>query len=138
MAAFVDTNILFYAFAESSADQVGKVHIARALMERLSRKAELVLSAQVLSEFSFAALRKTGSTPLEIAERVSQLSTETVLPIDALLVQLALQRVAQSRISYWDALIVEAALRSGATVLFTEDMHHGTRYGALELVNPFL
>ena len=138
MAAFVDTNILFYAFAESSADQVDKVHIARALIERLSRERELVLSAQVLSEFSSSALRKTGSTPLEIAERVSQLSTETVVPIDAPLVQLALQRVAESRISYWDALIVESALRAGATVLYTEDMHHGTRYGPLELINPFL
>ena len=43
-----------------------------------------------------------------------------------------------SRISYWDALIVEAAIRSGATILYTEDMHHGTQYGALELRNPFL
>jgi predicted nucleic acid-binding protein len=39
---------------------------------------------------------------------------------------------------HWNALIVEAAIRSGATILYTEDMHHGTRYGTLELRNPFL
>jgi predicted nucleic acid-binding protein len=54
------------------------------------------------------------------------------------LIRLALVRVQQSRISYWDALIVEAAIRSGASVLYTEDMHHGTHYGPVELRNPFL
>jgi predicted nucleic acid-binding protein len=73
-----------------------------------------------------------------VSEIVAELSLETVISIDASLVQLALQRVQQSRISYWDALIVEAAIRSRATILYTEDMHHGTCYGTLELRNPFL
>ncbi len=60
------------------------------------------------------------------------------MPIDETLVVLALQRVQQSRISYWDALIVESAIRSGATILYTEDMHHSTSYGTLQIRNPFL
>ena len=58
MAAFIDTNILVYAFAESSTGEVDKVRIARALVESLSRTRELILSSQVLSEFSSAALKK--------------------------------------------------------------------------------
>jgi predicted nucleic acid-binding protein len=140
MAAFLDTNILVYAFAESSTAEVDKVRIARALVENLSRTRELILSAQVLSEFISAALRKgqPGLGLAQISERVLQLSTENVLPIDSSLVQRALQRVEQSRISYWDALIVEAAIRSGAGVLYTEDMQHGAQYGGVELRNPFL
>jgi predicted nucleic acid-binding protein len=73
-----------------------------------------------------------------MSEIIEDLSEQIVVAIDASLVQLALARVEQSRISYWDALIVEAAIRSGATILYTEDTHSGTHYGPLEIRNPFL
>ncbi len=117
-----------------------KVTTANALVTRLINQRELILSAQVLNEFAANALRK-GNPPLSLLEAaavVRRLSQHTVIAIDASLIQLALQRVERSRISYWDALIVEAALRSGADILYTEDMHHGTRYGSLEVRNFFL
>ncbi|MEV0086300.1 hypothetical protein [Saccharopolyspora sp. NPDC050642] len=40
-------------------------------------------------------------------------------------------------IAFYDALIVEAALRSGATKLLTEDMQHGRHFGNLVIENPF-
>ena len=140
MAAFVDTNILLYAFSNANGGALTKVAVANELIERFIRSDELVLSAQVLNEFVSVSTRK-GIPPLklhEVIQIIERLSRNTILPIDASLVQLALQRVEQSHISYWDALIVEAAIRSGATILYTEDMHHGTRYGTLELRNPFL
>jgi len=109
-------------------------------VDYLSRDDGLILSAQVLSEFISVSSRK-GKPPLttvEVSRAINELCQYNVEPIDASLVQLSLQRVEQSRISYWDALIVEAGIRSDATVLYTEDMHPGTRYGALELRNPFL
>ncbi|MGD0796964.1 MAG: PIN domain-containing protein [Acidobacteriaceae bacterium] len=140
MAAFVDTNILLYALSRANSLEVEKVAVAKALIAELSKRTNLRLSAQVSSEFVTNAIRK-GTPPLtlrEASEIVDELSRETVLPIDASLVQLALQRVQQSRLNYWDALIVEAAIRSGASVLYTEDMHHGARYGSTEMRNPFL
>jgi predicted nucleic acid-binding protein len=140
MAAFVDTNILLYAFSRASNGDPAKTAVANELVERLIRSDTILLSAQVLNEFISVSMRK-GKPPLTLVETagiVTRLSRYTVLPIDTPLIQLALRRVEKSRISYWDALIVEAALRSGATILYTEDMHHGTRYGQLELVNPFL
>lgn len=140
MAAFVDTNILIYAFVGDISGCTDKPAIANALITHLIRNNELIASTQVLSEFSANAMRK-GSPPLTVQQTsrlVEKLARQTVLPIDATLVQLALQRVQQSHISYWDALIVETAIRSGATILYTEDMHPGTRYGHLELRNPFL
>jgi predicted nucleic acid-binding protein len=140
MATFLDTNILLYALSRANSLEVEKVAIAKRLIAELTEQANLCISAQVLSEFITNAIRK-GTPPLtlkEVSEIVEELSLETVISIDASLVQPALQRVQQSHISYWDALIVEAAIRSGATILYTEDMHHGTRYGTLELRNPFL
>jgi predicted nucleic acid-binding protein len=140
MAAFVDTNILLYALSAANSLEVEKVVTAQRLVADLTAQTNLCLSAQVLSEFVTNAIRK-GTPPLPLKEAskiVDELSRETVIPIDASLVQLAVERVQQSRISYWDALIVEAAIRSGATILYTEDMHPGTRYGTLELRNPFV
>lgn len=140
MAAFVDTNILVYAFASTEGDSPDNVRASRSLLAFLFRRDELILSAQVLNEFANMALRKRRP-PLQleqVRERVKELTTQTIVPVDVSLVQLALERVERSRINYWDALIVEAAIRSGATTLYTEDMHHGTRYGALQLVNPFV
>ncbi len=42
------------------------------------------------------------------------------------------------RISFWDALVVHAVNVSGATVLYSEDLSHGQRYGNVRVVNPFL
>jgi predicted nucleic acid-binding protein len=140
MAAFVDTNILLYALSNANQGETGKVAIARRLVDELSEQDDLIVSAQVLSEFVSVSSRKGKSplTEIEISRSIAELCEYTVIAIDASLVQLALQRVQQSHISYWDALIVEAAIRSGATILYTEDMHHGTHYGFLELRNPFL
>ena len=41
-------------------------------------------------------------------------------------------------LSFWDALILEAALRGGADTLLTEDLQHGQRIEGLTVVNPFL
>jgi predicted nucleic acid-binding protein len=40
-------------------------------------------------------------------------------------------------VSFWDALIVEAARRAGARRLLTEDLQHGRRFGQVRVENPF-
>ncbi len=102
MAAFVDTNVLIYALVADAKETADKVNIARELVAGLTRRGELVFSAQVLSEFSANAMCK-GNPPLTVSEtltHIQQLSNQRVLPIDESLVQLALQRVQQTRISY--------------------------------------
>jgi predicted nucleic acid-binding protein len=42
------------------------------------------------------------------------------------------------QVSFWDALIVEAALSVGATCLLTEDLQHGREVNGLRITNPFL
>jgi predicted nucleic acid-binding protein len=40
-------------------------------------------------------------------------------------------------LAFWDALIVEAALRAGARTLLSEDLQDGRRFGELVVRNPF-
>jgi predicted nucleic acid-binding protein len=140
MAAFVDTNILIYALIADELESADKVNAARDLVSDLTRRGEIVISAQVLGEFSANAMRK-GTPPLTMEQtraHVAELRKQRVVAIDGSLVELALERMEASRISYWDALIVEAAVRSGASILYTEDLHSGTFYGGVEVRNPFL
>ena len=139
MASFVDTNIFVYALSSANQGEAEKVDIAKRLVARLMEQRDLVLSAQVLGEFVSVAARK-ANPPLstgDLSKIIGTLLEHTVIPVDASLVQTALQRMQQSRISYWDAQIVEAAIRSGASVLYTEDLHSGTVYGGVEVRNPF-
>jgi predicted nucleic acid-binding protein len=42
------------------------------------------------------------------------------------------------RLSFWDALIVVAAQKGGASVLFSEDFNDGQKFGKVQFKNPFL
>jgi predicted nucleic acid-binding protein len=42
------------------------------------------------------------------------------------------------RISYWDALVLHSARKSGCRVVLTEDMQHGQEFDGVKIVNPFL
>ncbi len=48
----------------------------------------------------------------------------------------ALNLESRYQISFWDALIVQAAGNSGATVLYSEDLGEGQTYGTVRVVNP--
>jgi len=61
-----------------------------------------------------------------------------VISISASLVQAGIARMQKNQLSYWDALIVESALRAGASILYSEDLQHGMRFDSLEVRNPFL
>lgn len=44
----------------------------------------------------------------------------------------------REQLSWFDALIVEAAIRSGCAVLYSEDLSHDRSYGGLRSCNPLL
>ena len=48
----------------------------------------------------------------------------------------ALDIEARFQISFWDALVVQAAQASGAEVLYSEDLSDGQTYGAVRVINP--
>lgn len=130
MSAFFDTNILVYAQqAEGKADR------ARALFAGGGK-----ISVQVLNEFSAVSRRKQRRDWDEIAEAISDVLTVVDPPL-ALTLDLhsAARKLAEDNgLSFYDALIVAAALEAGCDTLYTEDMQHGRKFGGLVIVNPFI
>ena len=39
--------------------------------------------------------------------------------------------------SFWDALIIQAAMLARCSILYSEDLQAGFRLGSLQIVNPF-
>ena len=130
MTAFFDTNILVYAQQRG-----GKADRARALLAGGGK-----LSVQVLNEFTTVSRLKQRREWHEIAEAVADVLT-TVDPPLALTLDLhaAARALAEDHgLSFYDALIVAAALEAGCDTLFSEDLQHGRRIGRLAILNPFV
>ena len=130
MSVFFDTNILVYAQQRGrKADQ------ARALFAGGGK-----ISVQVLNEFSAVSQRKQGKDWGEIAEAISDILAVVDPPL-ALTLDLhrAARKLAEDhRLSFYDALIVAAAIEAGCDTLYSEDMQHGRSFGGLAIVNPFV
>ena len=136
MKFFFDSNILVYVFDRSSA---AKREIARGLLRDHAAAGDILLSTQVLQEFYVTATRKL-KPPLDPAEAVEVIGGFAQLPtvqIDNLLIQAALRRSQASQLSFWDGLIIQAALTGGASVLYTEDLQDGQLFDRLQVRNPF-
>jgi predicted nucleic acid-binding protein len=134
---FVDTNVLAYAHDRSEPRRHG---IAKAMLDALWRDRAGVISTQVLQEFYVVATRKFGPPmPRGRAREVVALYAEwPVVQIDVLLVLAASELEDRHTLSIWDALILEAAQRAGATRLLTEGLEHGRRIGGVSIENPFV
>jgi predicted nucleic acid-binding protein len=134
---FVDTNILLYAHDRSA----GLKHErARGLVERLWTSGEGVLSTQVLQELCINLRRKIARPlPAEEIRQIIQdyLSWEIVVNSPRSVLH-ALDIELRYQISFWDALVLQAAEGSGAAILYSEDLAAEQKYGAVQVVNPLL
>lgn len=139
---FVDTNILIYAHDRSSSqDPSGVKHQrARQLIERLWASGQGVLSTQVLQELC-VNLRRKVAKPISVDELRAllrdYLSWEIVVNTPESVIQ-ALEIETRYKTSFWDALILQAAEQSGATVLYSEDLAGKQSYGTVRVVNPLV
>jgi predicted nucleic acid-binding protein len=133
---FFDTNILVYLF---DADAPAKRDRAREVFSSEVEAGRFVTSTQVLQEFYVAVTRKL-SVPLaaeEAEEAVTALAELPVTPVDPRLILQGIRRGREMQVSFWDALIIEAALAAGAGRLLTEDLQHGREVAGLKIENPF-
>ncbi len=136
MKFFFDTNVLVYLFDADSPDKRKK---ARVLFQRHADAGDILLSTQVLQEFYAAVTRKLGR-PLDAAAALEAVLSFAELPlvqIDSALIVRAIHRSRNEQVSFWDALIVQAAIEGHASTLYSEDMHHGQVFDSLRVVNPF-
>jgi predicted nucleic acid-binding protein len=134
---FLDTNILVYAHDAST----GKKHErARTLVEQLWTTNEGVLSTQVLQELCIN-LRRKMAHPFsfeEVREIIQDyLRWQIVVNTPESALQ-ALEIEARYKVSFWDALVLQAAESSGAAILYSEDLSVGQRYGSVRVINPLV
>jgi predicted nucleic acid-binding protein len=96
-----------------------------------------VLSTQVLQEFYDSSTRKLKMEPGVARRIVAEYAAWPVVETTAQLIVSASLLHERHRLAFWDAMVVEAALLSGATTLLTEDLQDGRRIGGLTISNPF-
>lgn len=135
---FLDTNVFVYSV---DARSPAKAKIAQKLIREAIATRAGVVSYQVVQEFFNVALRRFEQ-PMGIEEAQQYLSTvfRPILAVQssAALFAEALLLRQRSRISWYDGLILAAALESKCRVLYSEDLQHGQRFGVLTIQNPFL
>ena len=132
--SFLDTNVIVYT---DDHDEPEKQARALDLVAELRRSGSGTVSTQVLQEYFVVATRKLG-VPAPIARRKVELFALhelIVLGLDHIRTAIDLTRL--HAISFWDALIVQAAKAAHCSVLYTEDLQHGADLEGIEIVNPF-
>jgi predicted nucleic acid-binding protein len=133
---FVDANVLVYAFDASAGVRHER---GRALVQRLWTDGNGCLSVQVLQEFFVTVTRKVAK-PLKTDDaerRIREFCAWRVFAPKAEDVLSAIALHQRAKISFWDAMIVEAAHQLGCDTLWTEDLSHGQRLHGVRIENPF-
>jgi predicted nucleic acid-binding protein len=134
---FLDTNIFIYSLGGTPASKAGRA--AELVREAISSR-NGIISYQVVQEFYSVAFRRF-SPPMTTAEAEHYL-TSVFRPILAVhssqaLMADALRLYERYRLSWYDSLIVAAALEAECHVLYSEDMRHGQTFGRLRIESPF-
>ena len=133
---FLDTNILVYAF-DISAGQ--KHEVAKRIVIDLWDTKDGILSTQVLQEFFVSVTRKIPK-PMDaglVREIVSDfLKWDIVIDDENSLIE-AIDIHIRYNYSFWDSLLIQAAIRSGAVLLLTEDLTDSQEIKGISIKNPF-
>lgn len=131
---FLDTNLLLYAISLEHAEREKRA-VARSWLQRT----DWGLSTQVLMEFYVNAIRPRHGLGPALARRLMKRFAES-RPVQLIDNELALEAADMQRefvLSLWDAAILCAARRLGATTVVSEDLSHGVRYRGVLVLNPF-
>lgn len=129
---FIDTNILLYGY--SDADRQKQEIVFRFLNEN-----NCFISTQVLQECSNIFFKKFNIEKEIILQSVNKLSEDfNVVINNENSIITAIELKSKYHYSFYDSLIIAAALQSRCTILFSEDMHHNQIIEkTLTIINPF-
>lgn len=137
MRVFVDTNLWVYRLDRRDEHKRRRIG---AWLRALAGEHEIVLSTQVLIELRSVLSRKLkpAFSPADIRCALDALARFEVVATDAALVLDAHELAEAEQLSWFDALIVETAIRSHCQIVYSEDLGHDRRVGGLVICNPLL
>ncbi len=132
---FIDTNVFVYLFDETAAD---KRQSAEKLVRQSLDNGTGCISYQVVQETMNVVTLKLGLRP----EDARLLLDDVLIPLWLInptpsLYRRCLRVQGQCGFSFYDSLIVAAALEAGCSQLYTEDLQHGQQVESLTFRNPF-
>jgi len=136
---FLDTNIFVYSI-DSSAEQKEKRNVARKLVKTHIREESGVISIQVIQEFFQVATTKirTSISVEDALEFMQYMASLQIVTPDFDMVVAAARIHQKHSISFWDALILQAAKTADCFQVLSEDLQDGFRLDDLTVKNPFL
>ena len=127
----LDTNVAVYAFSDDPQK-------ARPAFDALTRCS--FVSVQLLNEFANVMARRRRLPWPQVARMLDELraTVRLVVPLDEAIHRDGLRLAARYALSFYDALMIAAALGGGARTLYSEDMHDGLVVDdTLRIVDPF-
>jgi predicted nucleic acid-binding protein len=135
---FLDTNVFVY---EASRKHPAKQAVAARLVADALNSGNGTISFQVVQEFFSVAFRRFNP-PMTVPE-AHEVMANTFGPLRTVhssyhLYQRALELSRRFSHSWYDSLIVAAALEADCRILYTEDLPHGQKFDNLHIRNPFL
>lgn len=135
---FIDTNVFIYQLDSSDP---AKQAVADGIVKHAVWNGSACTSVQVVHECMNTVLRKAHvklSPPQATAYLDAVLAPLVQVFGTVALVRRALGVQQRWGFSFYDALVVAAALEAGCSRLLTEDLQHGQRVESLTIENPFL
>ena len=133
---FVDTNIWLYAFISGS--DAGKSNVARQLLQE--NEGSLLVSSQVINEVCVNLLKKVHIPEAEIRELIRSFYRRYPVVFVDQSVQIGASELrGRFSLSFWDSLILAAAIHGGATIVYSEDLQADLEVNEhLTVRNPFM
>ncbi len=133
---FIDTNIIIYAYDVTA----GKKHkVAGNILADLWNSGLGVISTQVLQEF-FVNMAQKIPKPIDKqqAKKIVRdfLKWHVVVNTGDSIIE-AIDICLKSGYSFWDSMIIQAAITGGAAELISEDFQDGQRINGVTIRNPF-
>jgi len=127
----LDTNILIYAFGKQ--DDARK-QVAIEIITKCN-----IISLQVVNETIYVLQRKFKFPHSELEKVVDFIKQKFVISDLNLQTLDQTLKIAESYgFSFWDSMLVAAALNNHCSILYSEDLHHNQIIdGRLQIVNPF-
>ena len=133
---FVDTHVIIYAYDVSAGD---KHRAAARILSGLWESGNGMVSTQVLQEFFAGVTRNLPKTiEKDLAKDIVKdlLKWQVVVNTGEFILD-AIDVCLRFGYSFWDAMIIEAAIKGGAALLLSENLHDGQVIGGVEIRNPF-
>jgi predicted nucleic acid-binding protein len=132
---FIDTNILVYAH---DIDAGLKQQKAIEILLDLRKQRSIAVSMQVLQEFYSTVTRKLATPlPRDEARAIVEDFSYWCVEMTPAEINRAFQIEDEARINFWDAMIIAAAIKSGASRILSEDLNPGQIIAGIQIENPF-